>query len=284
MTEVYQAISAVAKDLCATGISKDQFNQAQKFKFRGIDDTLAALSPLLVKHGLVILPFVRAMTQTPRDGVNKQGEAKFTMHTTVDVLYTFVAVKDGSTHSCATFGEAADSGDKGVAKALSMAFKYLIFQAFAVPTEGQGHDPDAETVEFQTKTATAKVTETRKSETHESKTSTVTEAQRLELVDLLTKAKVDVKIFLEHYGASGLSAFPADQFADASSRLKQRVGEAEADAALAGNSTAAADKPAESQPATTGAGKAADAGSASGAGKPKDTKVGPRVSRFRGVR
>jgi len=284
VTEVYQAISAVAKDLCATGISKDQFNQAQKFKFRGIDDTLAALSPLLVKHGLVILPRVTGLNQVGRDGTNAKGEPKFTMHTTVNVEYTFVSVKDGSEHTCVVAGEAADSGDKGVAKALSMAFKYLIFQAFAVPTEGQGHDPDAETVEFQTKTATAKVTETRKSETHESKTSTVTEAQRLELVDLLTKAKVDVKIFLEHYGASGLSAFPADQFADASSRLKQRVGEAEADAALAGNSTAASDKPAESQPATTGAGKAADAGSASGAGKPKNTKVGPRVSRFRGVR
>jgi len=223
VSEVYKAISAVAKDLCAAGISKDQFNQAQKFKFRGIDDTLAALSPLLVKHGLLILPKARFLRQEGRDGTNSKGEPKFTMHTTIDVDYTFVSVKDGSSHECSISGEAADSGDKGVAKALSMSFKYLIFQAFAVPTEGQGHDPDAETVEFKAAPAPAKVTEKSKSDSKNGGAA-VTEAQRLELVDLLTKAKVDVKLFLEHYGASGLSAFPADKFTDASGRLKQRVG------------------------------------------------------------
>jgi len=288
VSEVYKAISAVAADLCGVGIGKDGTNKAQGFKYRSIEAAVAALSPLLVKHGLLILPRLKmdGLKQVGRDGTNKQGDAKFTMHTTLELDYVFVSVKDGSEFVCSSPGEAADTGDKSVAKAMSMAYKYLVFQAFCVPIEGQDIDPDAETHEFQGTTRQQNRARGAAADTKVDKADTkvVNEAQRLELVDLLTKAKVDVKIFLEHYGASGLSAFPADQFADASSRLKRRVGEAEADAALAGNSTAASDKPAESQPATTGAGKAADAGSASGAGKPKNTKVGPKVSRFRGVR
>src|ERR1035437_2924413 len=157
MSEVYVAISAVASELCSTGIEKGEFNQALKFKFRGIDVTLAAVSALLVKHKLLILPQVTGVTQIGRDGTNARGESKFTMHTTVNVNYTFVSVKDGSSHLCAVSGEAADSGDKGVAKALSMAFKYLIFQAFSVPTEGQDHDPDAHSVTFQAKGKGTKV-------------------------------------------------------------------------------------------------------------------------------
>ena len=278
MSTVHKAMHAVMAELCAAGISKDQFNQGQKFKFRGIDDVYSSVAPLLVKHNLLIFPDVQDIDRVVRE----REDDKVTIHTVLKVAYR-ISHTDGSTISTVIFGEAADSGDKGVAKALSMAYKYLIFQAFCVPTEGQGHDPDAETVEFKAAPAPTKVTEKGKPGSKNGSAS-VTEAQRLELVDLLTKAKVDVKLFLEHYGASGLSAFPADKFTDASGRLKQRVGEAEADAALAGNSAAATDKPAESQSATAGAGKAADAGSASGAAKPAGAKVGPKVSRFRGVR
>lgn len=53
---VFQAISAVASDVGAVG--KDGINQAQKFKFRGIDAVVNAVSPAMRRHGLVIFPVV----------------------------------------------------------------------------------------------------------------------------------------------------------------------------------------------------------------------------------
>ena len=59
-----------------------------------------------------------------------------------DVLvnYSFIA-EDGSSVVATMAGQASDSGDKAVSKALSMAFKYLCFQTFLCGTDG---DPDAE--------------------------------------------------------------------------------------------------------------------------------------------
>ena len=285
MSEVYIAISAVASELCTIGISKDQFNQSQKFKFRGIDDTLAALSPLLVKHKLLILPKVKSVTQVGRDGTNKQGESKFTMHSTVDVDYTFVSVKDGSSHLSSVSGEAADSGDKGVAKALSMAYKYLIFQAFAVPTEGQGHDPDADTVEFQGTTRQqnrAKADEAKPSAAEAP--APISEAQRQTLIPLLEEAKVDVKTFLDHYRVIALSALPASEFDSVYATLNKRVGEARADRVLTGDAPAATQGTAEPQPAAARTSEPTGDSPAGSSAKPNQAKVGVKVSRFRGVR
>ena len=54
--KIYKAINAVQADLAISGISKDRKNAMQGYSFRGIDDVYNALSPLLAKHGLCILP------------------------------------------------------------------------------------------------------------------------------------------------------------------------------------------------------------------------------------
>jgi hypothetical protein len=45
------------------------------------------------------------------------------------------------------YGEAANSGDKGLSVASSVAYKYMAFQTFAIPTEGD-HDPENHSPEF----------------------------------------------------------------------------------------------------------------------------------------
>lgn len=137
--KVYEAIGAVMSDLSKVGIGKDQKNAAQGFKFRGIDGVYNALAPLLSKHGLVILPRVIERVATERQSA--KGGALF--HTVLAVEFDFVAVADGSKHTVGPiYGEAMDSGDKSVSKALSIAYKYAAFQAFCIPTEGD-NDPDA---------------------------------------------------------------------------------------------------------------------------------------------
>lgn len=130
---VYEAILAVSDDISKDGIAKDKRNELQKFNFRGIDDVLNALSPLLAKHKLVILPKVLSRDVVER--ATKSGGVLFFV--TVEVEFELVSVKDGSTHSVKTFGEAQDSGDKATNKALSAAYKYMAIQVFCIPVEGQ---------------------------------------------------------------------------------------------------------------------------------------------------
>jgi hypothetical protein len=143
MMKVYAAINAVQAELARVGITKDRTNtQGQGYKFRGIDDVYNTLSPMLAKSGLCILP--RMLTRTCEERQSKSGGALF--YVTVFAEFDFVCVEDGSKHTVSTFGEAMDSGDKATNKAMSAAYKYAAFQAFAIPTEAD-NDADAHTHE-----------------------------------------------------------------------------------------------------------------------------------------
>ncbi len=140
MIAVYKAIAGVAKDLSEVGIAKDSRNKQQGFAFRGIDAVYNALSPALVKNGLVILPRITERTITER--TTKTGGVLF--YVVVKAEFDFVATEDGSKHTVETYGEAMDSGDKATNKAMSIAYKYAAFQAFCIPTEETAIDADAE--------------------------------------------------------------------------------------------------------------------------------------------
>jgi hypothetical protein len=141
--KVYQAINAVQGALSVEGIGKTRRNtQGSGYMFRGIDEVYNALSPLLAKHSLVIIP--RMIARTCEERASKAGGALF--YVTVEAEFDFVSAEDGSKHTARTFGEAMDSGDKATNKAMSAAYKYAAFQTFAIPTEGNP-DADAETHE-----------------------------------------------------------------------------------------------------------------------------------------
>ena len=139
---VYKTINAVQSDLAKAGIGKDSTNTFDNYKFRGIDAVYNALSPLLAKHGLCILP--RMLSRTVEERTSAKGGALF--YVTVEAEFDFVCAEDGSKHTIKTFGEAMDRGDKATNKAMSAAYKYAAFQAFAIPTEGD-NDADATTHE-----------------------------------------------------------------------------------------------------------------------------------------
>lgn len=143
---VYKVINQVQADLARAGIGKDSTNTFDNYKFRGIDAVYNALSPLLAKHGLCILP--RMLARTVEERASKNGGALF--YVTVEAEFDFVCADDGSKHTVKTFGEAMDRGDKATNKAMSAAYKYAAFQAFAIPTEGD-NDADAASHEVKTK-------------------------------------------------------------------------------------------------------------------------------------
>lgn len=149
---VYQAINRVQAELAGIGISKDRRNtQGSGYNFRGIDDVYNVVSPLLAKHGLCILP--RMLSRVCEERQSKSGGALF--YVTVEAEFDLVSSHDGSKHTIKTFGEAMDSGDKATNKAMSAAYKYAAFQAFAIPTEG---DNDADSTTHEVKVKATKIT------------------------------------------------------------------------------------------------------------------------------
>lgn len=127
-----EAIKAISAELATAGIGKDKKNMAQGYSFRGIDDVLQALAPLLPKHGLIILPRVLSCRRDVE--TNAKGTKLF--YVTVDVEYELAAAEDGSSVICRMAGEAMDSGDKATNKAMSAAYKYMALQVFCIPVVG----------------------------------------------------------------------------------------------------------------------------------------------------
>jgi hypothetical protein len=139
---VYAKIAAVQGELAHTGIGKDSENTFDRYKFRGIDAVYNALAPLLAKHGLCVLP--RIIERDLQERESRKGDPMF--YVTVTAEFDFVSADDGSSHTVRTYGEAMDRSDKATNKAMSAAYKYAAFMAFAIPTEGD-NDADASTPE-----------------------------------------------------------------------------------------------------------------------------------------
>lgn len=136
------AINLVQRALAATGIAKSQRNQAQNYNFRGIDDFLSTLAPLLAEHLIAIFPVASEYSVVETE--SKSGGVLF--KTTVEVTYELVHAEDGSSRKTTVYGEAMDSGDKGMNKAFSAAYKLMAWQTFCIPvggamdTENESHE------------------------------------------------------------------------------------------------------------------------------------------------
>ena len=132
---VYPAINRVAGHFAKCGLAKGQINQADGYEYRSIDDVVAAISPLLAKHRLCLLPNVLERSASSRR--NLAGE--ILQHVSLKVGFTISNARDGSSHTVETCGEALDASDKATAKAMSAAYKCAIIQVFCIPVRGIHH-------------------------------------------------------------------------------------------------------------------------------------------------
>jgi len=132
---VFQRVLAIIDELPAIG--KTQRNEQQKFMFRGHDDVMNALNPLLAKHGVFVVPNV-----IDRKVGERQTSRGATMYeVNLHVEFTFFG-KAGDSFTASGWGEGTDMGDKATSKAMTMAFKYVIAEVFALAT-AEVSDADA---------------------------------------------------------------------------------------------------------------------------------------------
>ena len=134
--KIYESLSAIMQDMKPIG--KDKKNTQQNFKYRGIDDVMNALQPLLSKYKVVVVPHV--IEQIREERTSSKGNNL--LYSIMKIKYIFYA-EDGTFVEAVVVGEGMDSGDKASNKAMAVAFKYACFQVLCIPTE-EMKDPDAE--------------------------------------------------------------------------------------------------------------------------------------------
>ncbi len=137
---VRQAIRDVMGEI--DHIAKSQTNHQQHFNFRGIDDVKNVVDPLFRKHGLScdqleILKEERTYYET------KSGTAMTNFTTTIKFCWTG---PDESEKFSVAIGESADSGDKAVSKAQSVAKRIALIDVLNIPV-APSRDPDADSHE-----------------------------------------------------------------------------------------------------------------------------------------
>ena len=185
---IHGKMCAILKEVGVIG--KNSTNASQNFKYRGIDDVYNALNPIMAKHGVYM---TAAIIEKSRD---ERTNAKGTVlaFTTLRMRYTFHA-EDGSSISTEAEGEGMDSGDKSSNKAMAIAHKYALLQAFCVPTK-ELDDPDAETHEI-------------------ASGEKISAAQRDELIALINSKGRSIEALCGYYKIEALPDLPASKFKEA---------------------------------------------------------------------
>ena len=135
---VHQVWAAVQGDVLS--VRKDQQVTAgpARFNFRGIDGVMNAVGPALRAHGVHIRP---VQVDVDRRDTKTSG-GKDARETCVMVTYEVTGPAGDSFGGMAP-GESLDNGDKGTAKAMSVAYRTFLLQALTIPTDET--DPDATT-------------------------------------------------------------------------------------------------------------------------------------------
>lgn len=129
-TEIHAKMAAVLAALPAIGKGGTAPASMGGYKFRGIEQVLDALNPILSEQGVYY---------TPRVIERVVGTDRGKMHVVnLHVEYTFHCA-DGSSVTASVWGEGSDTGDKSTQKAMTAAQKYMLFQVFAIATEDQAN-------------------------------------------------------------------------------------------------------------------------------------------------
>lgn len=127
--KIYGQMAAILKDFPT--VTKDQKNTGGgNYSYRGIDDALAALHPLLAKHG-VFMALTNLEPEYHDAGKTKAGASVVRCVLTGTVRFY---ADDGSFVEVSLAGEGIDTADKALMKSQANGLKYVCWYTFCVPT------------------------------------------------------------------------------------------------------------------------------------------------------
>lgn len=143
---LFQRISAVMKDV--EYLAKDDSVETGGGKsYRAISEekVTSVIRASLIKNGIVIIPVSIEHARTDErviafDKYAKKDVERVNRISSADVTYRIQNIDEPADFILAvSAGTGVDTQDKGIGKALTYAYKYLLLRTFAIPT---GDDPD----------------------------------------------------------------------------------------------------------------------------------------------
>lgn len=127
---VHVAFNRVKAEVGAVG--KNRKNEAQGYYFRSIEDFIDAVSPVLARHGVLMLPNIVEHKLFHFERTTNNGKQSTSTVATVTTEWHVIGPM-GDSFTFRTVGEGADTADKATNKAMSASFKYAMAQGMAIP-------------------------------------------------------------------------------------------------------------------------------------------------------
>jgi hypothetical protein len=132
--KLFLKLSAIQGDL--KEVKKTGRNTYQNYDYMKADDLIRALSPLLTKHKVLMLPQAILDYSKTEFTNSKQG---LSYNTELNIQWAFVDCESGETWTTVIPGWGQDTGEKGGYKALTGSHKYAINLIFK---NGASDDPE----------------------------------------------------------------------------------------------------------------------------------------------
>ena len=199
---IYSKISQVMQDI--EYLSKDDKVEFGNTKYKAISEekVTKAVRESLIKNGIVIVP----TSQTHhREGTLSTVDVEYRIQN-IDDLSDFVIVVSS--------GTGADTQDKGVGKAMTYAYKYLLLRTFAIPT---GEDPD--------KISSDELDQRQAKEQQKLKPSPNPNNMELQMItSFAEQTKTDIAVILAKYNVAALNDLNRQQTDEVITTLQKKMG------------------------------------------------------------
>lgn len=182
---IYEKINKVMQNI--EYLTKDDKVEFGTTKYKAISEekVTTAVRNELVKVGIAIIPIEQEMNVVELIRTDKSVNQR----TDVNVKYRIQNIDDVNDYIIASSsGSGVDTQDKGIGKAMTYAYKYLLLRTFAIPT---GEDPD--------KISSAEIDSKIAAEVPEKITPTMVEALR----QMITNHKIPNEEVIEVLGNFG---------------------------------------------------------------------------------
>ena len=168
MDNIFQKINKVMNDV--KYLMKDDkvvTNAKTGASYKAITEekVTSELRKAMIKHGIVIIPIEMITKREDETLKDFQGNDKVNRITTVETRYRIQNIDDKDDYVIAvSAGTGVDTQDKGVGKAMTYAYKYLLLRTFAIPTGEDADQISSEVYSSQFQTQKTKITEAEESE------------------------------------------------------------------------------------------------------------------------
>jgi hypothetical protein len=133
---VHEAWSRVMADVQFIAKARQTENGA-RYKYRGIDDVINTVGPVLRRHGVAVIP----IGASPEFTIINTTKGAAMNYCRVVARFQVFGPR-GDSFIGETLGEGFDNGDKSASKASSVALRTFYIQALAIPTDAPELDTE----------------------------------------------------------------------------------------------------------------------------------------------